>query len=61
MSVINEKLHTMAKVDGMVPTMINARSGEFRYSSTISVGASADSYYEYLIKQWLQTGKTEHV
>jgi len=22
------------------------------------VGASADSYYEYLLKQWIQTGKT---
>ena len=27
-------------------------------SSTITFGARADSYYEYLLKQWLQTGKT---
>ena len=23
------------------------------------MGASADSYYEYLLKQWIQTGKTQ--
>ena len=26
---------------------------------TFSVGARADSAYEYLLKQWLMTGKTE--
>lgn len=26
-------------------------------STTITLGARADSYYEYLLKQWLQTGK----
>jgi mannosyl-oligosaccharide alpha-1,2-mannosidase len=28
--------------------------------SKITFGAMGDSYYEYLLKQWLQTGKKEH-
>eukprot|EP00887_Chlorella_sp_A99_P008081 scaffold12.g8081.t1 len=30
-----------------------------RSTGTITLGARADSYYEYLLKQWLLTGKTE--
>lgn len=36
---------------------INAETGQFRSTSTITVGARADSYYEYLLKQWIQTGR----
>ena len=32
--------------------------GQFRQQSAITMGARGDSYYEYLIKQWIQTGKT---
>merc|ERR1711935_200056 len=31
--------------------------GKVRKSSTITFGARGDSYYEYLLKQWIQTGK----
>lgn len=34
-----------------------ANTGTFRNFATISLGARGDSYYEYLLKQWLQTGK----
>ena len=61
MADINQKLHIMPKLDNMVACMINAQTGQFRRSSTVSVGASADSYYEYLIKQWIQSSKTENV
>jgi len=55
---ISTKLHTMdGKLDGLVPNYINANTGRFRRSE-VSVGASGDSYYEYLLKQWIQTGKT---
>ena len=30
----------------------------FRKDSPFSMGGAADSYYEYLLKQWIQTGKT---
>ena len=29
----------------------------FHNSATVTLGARGDSYYEYLLKQWLQTGK----
>ncbi|VDL77679.1 unnamed protein product [Nippostrongylus brasiliensis] len=32
--------------------------GDHDGGTTITFGARADSYYEYLLKQWLQTGKT---
>ena len=36
----------------------NSYTPECRQSSTITMGARGDSYYEYLLKQWLQTGKS---
>lgn len=56
---VNERVHDLPKKDGLVPIFINANSGTFRSGSTISLGARGDSYYEYLLKQWLQTGKKE--
>ncbi|KAK6059979.1 glycosyl hydrolase family 47 [Cooperia oncophora] len=43
---------------GLCEMFLNANTGQFRTGSTITFGARADSYYEYLFKQWLQTGKT---
>ena len=37
---------------------INTHTGQFT-SGTITLGARGDSYYEYLLKQWVQTGKQE--
>ncbi|KAB0795911.1 hypothetical protein PPYR_09972 [Photinus pyralis] len=51
-------VHTLEKRDGLVPIFINANSGQFRSHSTVTLGARGDSYYEYLLKQWIQTGKT---
>ena len=59
MDDISLHLHNLPKLDGLVSCFINSQTGLFRPSSTVSVGASADSYYEYLIKQWLQTGKSK--
>ena len=52
-------IHSLPKKAGLVPIYVNADSGQFRSSATITLGARGDSYYEYLLKQWLQTGKTE--
>jgi hypothetical protein len=52
-------LHGMDKWDGLVATYIEGHSGSFKVTSAVSVGGSADSYYEYLLKQWLQTGRTK--
>lgn len=54
---INEKVHNLEKKNGLVPIFINANTGMFRNFATISLGARGDSYYEYLVKQWIQTGK----
>lgn len=56
-SVINRKVHELNKKEGLVPIFINANTGQFREYSTISLGARGDSYYEYLLKQWIQFGK----
>uniref|UniRef100_A0A1I8MB47 alpha-1,2-Mannosidase n=1 Tax=Musca domestica TaxID=7370 RepID=A0A1I8MB47_MUSDO len=53
---VNEKVHALEKNNGLVPIFINANTGTFRNYATISLGARGDSYYEYLIKQWIQTG-----
>ena len=43
---------------GLVPIYINPHSGSLRTGSTITLGARGDSYYEYLLKHWLQSGKS---
>ncbi|KAG9236328.1 glycoside hydrolase [Amylocarpus encephaloides] len=46
--------------DGLLPIYIYAHSGEFR-GENIRLGSRGDSYYEYLIKQYLQTSKQEPI
>lgn len=53
---ITSHLHRMRKLDSLVPAFINP-NGNFMRTASITVGSSADSYYEYLLKQWIQTGK----
>ncbi|EOQ99771.1 Mannosyl-oligosaccharide 1,2-alpha-mannosidase MNS3 [Wallemia ichthyophaga EXF-994] len=48
------------KRDGLVPIFIDPHVKNF-YFSSIRLGSRADSYYEYLLKQYLQTASTEHV
>lgn len=46
--------------DGLVPIYIYAHDGKFR-TNNIRLGSRGDSYYEYLIKQYLQTSKEEPI
>ncbi|KAL9031853.1 MAG: hypothetical protein Q9196_000167 [Gyalolechia fulgens] len=46
--------------DGLVPIFIYAHDGTFR-GSNIRLGSRGDSYYEYLIKQYLQTSASEPI
>lgn len=61
--VVNEVMklvHSLpGKHDGLVPMFINTNSGQFTHKGVFTLGARADSYYEYLLKQWIQGGKTE--
>ncbi|CAI5455454.1 unnamed protein product [Caenorhabditis angaria] len=57
---VSEHIHKIGcdEHDGLCGMFINANTGTFKKSTTITFGARSDSYYEYLFKQWLQTGKT---
>ncbi|KAF9157035.1 mannosyl-oligosaccharide alpha-1,2-mannosidase [Linnemannia schmuckeri] len=54
------KIKEMDSLDGLVPIYINPNTGHFQ-GGEIRLGSRGDSYYEYLIKQYLQTGKKEKV
>ncbi|KAF9940019.1 mannosyl-oligosaccharide alpha-1,2-mannosidase [Mortierella alpina] len=54
------KIKELPSVDGLVPIFINPYNGQF-HGSEIRLGSRGDSYYEYLIKQYLQTSKHEPV
>jgi len=45
--------------DGLLPVFLDPRTGMFSGAKTITLGARGDSYYEYLLKQWLGSNKTE--
>lgn len=58
-SRVSDIVHSLDKIDGLVPIYINPFTGKFKENSEIKLGARGDSYYEYLLKQWIQTGKTK--
>lgn len=48
-----EHMKNLPKVEGLVPIYVSPSSGEFS-GNNIRLGSRGDSYYEYLIKVWLQ-------
>lgn len=57
---VSRRVHGLqGKLDGLVPMFINTNSGHFSHQGVYTLGARADSYYEYLLKQWIQGGKKE--
>ncbi|XP_073696013.1 mannosidase, alpha, class 1B, member 1b [Garra rufa] len=59
MEVMNQVHKLDGKQDGLVPMFINTNNGLFTHQGIYTLGARADSYYEYLLKQWIQGGRTE--
>ncbi|KAF2737876.1 seven-hairpin glycosidase [Polyplosphaeria fusca] len=57
---VMEAVDNNAARDGLVPIFVYADKGSFR-GTEIRLGSRGDSYYEYLIKQYLQTKKQEPV
>jgi endoplasmic reticulum Man9GlcNAc2 1,2-alpha-mannosidase len=55
---VMEVVDNNAPEGGLVPIYISAKTGEFR-GQNIRLGSRGDSYYEYLIKQYLQTNEKE--
>ncbi|XP_070286344.1 endoplasmic reticulum mannosyl-oligosaccharide 1,2-alpha-mannosidase isoform X2 [Myotis yumanensis] len=52
---VTRHVHSLSgKKDGLVPMFINTHSGLFTHGGVFTLGARADSYYEYLLKQWIQ-------
>jgi mannosyl-oligosaccharide alpha-1,2-mannosidase len=46
------------RVQGLCPIMINPNTGKFR-STVFTLGARGDSYYEYLLKCWVASGRRD--
>jgi mannosyl-oligosaccharide alpha-1,2-mannosidase len=55
---VMDVLERLAPVDGLVPAAIHIYTPKFE-GEEITLGARTDSYYEYLLKQWIQTNGTE--
>ncbi|OQV10415.1 hypothetical protein CLAIMM_14417 [Cladophialophora immunda] len=55
-----EVIESQKREDGLLPIYIYPATGEFR-GENIRLGSRGDSYYEYLIKQYLQTSSVEAV
>ncbi|XVF47609.1 hypothetical protein PTKIN_Ptkin03bG0123700 [Pterospermum kingtungense] len=58
-NVINE-IHKIFPSDGLLPIYVNPHTGKTSHS-TITFGAMGDSFYEYLLKAWIQGNRTETV
>uniref|UniRef100_A0A0C9RRM4 alpha-1,2-Mannosidase n=1 Tax=Wollemia nobilis TaxID=56998 RepID=A0A0C9RRM4_9CONI len=54
-----EHFKTLPKLEGLVPIYISPNSGHF-VGDNIRLGSRGDSYYEYLIKVWLQQQGVDH-
>ncbi|XP_068635603.1 mannosyl-oligosaccharide 1,2-alpha-mannosidase MNS3-like [Aristolochia californica] len=54
-----EHFRTLPKVQGLVPIFISPYTGEFS-GDNIRLGSRGDSYYEYLMKVWLQQGANQN-
>ncbi|KAI6186259.1 Alpha-1,2-Mannosidase [Aphelenchoides besseyi] len=55
---IRDVLEKAEKKDGLYPNYLDPQTGEF-VGSHVSLGALGDSFYEYLIKGYIQTNKTD--
>lgn len=54
-----ETLARLSPPNGLFPIYVSPNSGQLA-SRKITLGALGDSFYEYLLKTWIQGGKTEH-
>ena len=57
---IVETIRKQDRPDGLYPNYLNPKTGRWGQQH-VSMGALGDSFYEYLLKAWLQSGKTDDV
>lgn len=43
--------------DGILPSAVRAQDAKFATDAILTLGARGDSFYEYLLKHWLHSGK----
>ncbi|XP_063237050.1 mannosyl-oligosaccharide alpha-1,2-mannosidase IA-like isoform X2 [Bacillus rossius redtenbacheri] len=55
---IRRVLKNMDKPNGLYPNYLHPKTGKWGQHH-ISIGGLGDSFYEYLLKAWLQSGKTD--
>uniref|UniRef100_A0A914DVW8 Alpha-1,2-Mannosidase n=1 Tax=Acrobeloides nanus TaxID=290746 RepID=A0A914DVW8_9BILA len=55
---IRDILDKAEKSEGLYPSFMSPETGKFTYNF-VTVGALADSFYEYLIKSWILSGKSD--
>ena len=53
-----ELMHKLRPAHGLYPIKVSISSGQFT-DSTVTFGALGDSFYEYLLKLWLQGNRQE--
>ncbi|WKY12030.1 hypothetical protein Q1695_003525 [Nippostrongylus brasiliensis] len=56
---VRNALDKVEKPSGLYYNFINADTGKWTSNKHISLGALGDSFYEYLIKSWLQSNKKD--
>lgn len=57
---IRQLLKDIPKPNGLYPNYLNPKTGKFGQQH-ISLGALGDSFYEYLLKAWIQSGQTDEI
>jgi mannosyl-oligosaccharide alpha-1,2-mannosidase len=53
-------LLTMKEIDGLYCQGISTSRGDCQ-NPTFTIGSAADSMYEYMLKQWILSNKTQEV
>ncbi|WAR07139.1 MA1A2-like protein [Mya arenaria] len=57
---IRDFMNQIEKPNGLYPNYINPKTGKWGQHH-VAIGALGDSFYEYLLKMWIQSGKTDPV
>ncbi|RAH72678.1 glycoside hydrolase family 47 protein [Aspergillus aculeatinus CBS 121060] len=57
---VMEVIDAQKRQDGLLPIYVSPETGQFK-GENIRLGSRGDSYYEYLIKQYLQTSEQEPI
>ena len=55
---IRQVVSKLDRTAGLYPNYLNPKTGRWGQQH-VSMGALGDSFYEYLLKNWLQSGKAD--